>query len=317
MKKILLSLISISLVLTLFACSVKPENGKTVLKVGGKNINYDYYRYVFLNTRDDLDGGDRSVWASDIALQLELTDSVLATIRHNRAIELLADEYGVSLSSDEKKEIRQWVSDQKAALGDNWDESLKNAYLTEYMITYLKEFETLWDKIFNYITNEMNGIIRISDNELIDIIPERFTRILFVMIPKDSENALDTAREVRQKALDGEDFRELAAEYNDPDAVSYNVEDGYYFVEGEILPDVESEIKELEIGEISGIIDTDTGYFIIKRLEIDSNYVDKNLEEFRTNYYARYFNDLVEKIESDIETVPTDYYSELTVFTVE
>lgn len=303
--------------MTLFACSVKPENGKTVLKVGGKNINYDYYRYVFLNTRDDLDGGDRSVWASDIALQLELTDSVLATIRHNRAIELLADEYGVSLSSDEKKEIRQWVSDQKAALGDNWDESLKNAYLTEYMITYLKEFETLWDKIFNYITNEMNGIIRISDNELIDIIPERFTRILFVMIPKDSENALDTAREVRQKALDGEDFRELAAEYNDPDAVSYNVEDGYYFVEGEILPDVESEIKELEIGEISGIIDTDTGYFIIKRLEIDSNYVDKNLEEFRTNYYARYFNDLVEKIESDIETVPTDYYSELTVFTVE
>ena len=60
MKKIASFLLVIATLLCLTSCAQapKPEDKRVVLTLSGEKIYYDYFRYVFLNSKADMDGGD-------------------------------------------------------------------------------------------------------------------------------------------------------------------------------------------------------------------------------------------------------------------
>lgn len=71
------------------------------------------------------------------------------------------------------------------------------------------------------------------------------------------------AEEVLAKAQNGEDFDALIAEFNeDPGAT----EAGYTFTKGTMVPEFEDAAFALKIGEMSGLVETQYGYHIIKRI---------------------------------------------------
>jgi peptidyl-prolyl cis-trans isomerase SurA len=81
---------------------------------------------------------------------------------------------------------------------------------------------------------------------------------------KDTLDAYNKAKMVRQKLLDGGDFGELAKQYSDDESVRYNQGSlGYFTVFGMVYP-FESAAYNTPLGEISDIVRTRFGYHIIK-----------------------------------------------------
>lgn len=78
-----------------------------------------------------------------------------------------------------------------------------------------------------------------------------------------------TAKEIRQRLLDGEDFAALAAEYSIDPGSAKNGGDLGWFPRGRMVPQFEEAAFNLPIGEISQPIQTQYGYHIIQVLGHD------------------------------------------------
>ena len=323
MKRILTGMLATVMLFLLVSCGVKPEDDRVVVTLDGEKIYYDYFRYVFLNNRDDMDLGDRSYWNDNITAQLELADCTMEVLLRNKAILKLAEKYDIRLTSDQKKEIDNYVEEAKKSYENEaaFKASLAASYLTEYSLRYIQEVMQIWSDLYAYVTAESSGIIQYSDEMLLADISVNFRRIRYVMIYNDEtddagENGA-LAETVHQLALNGDDFDELIREYGEDDTMEAKLEEGYYYTLGAIVEEMQGAVEELEENEISEVIDMGYGYFIVQRLPIDSEYAEKNLDEFRESYLARLFNDMVDEQMAKIEVKYEDLYSELSVFTVE
>lgn len=322
MKKILLLLLTVLSILALTACSaVKPTDSRVVLTLDGEKVYYDYFRYIVLNSRADLDLGDENYWKDNPDALNTLRDNVTEVLCRNRAIEELCEEYSVKLTSDEKKQIKDFIKNAKASYetGDmTFEEAIARSYMTEYTLDYVQRITTLWQKLYDHVTSEANGIIKAGDDAVKADIPVNFRRIRYVMIScddsDDREEKLKLAETVWKKALSGEDFVSLINEYGEDQTMATAPEDGYYYTLGGIVEKVQNEVEKLdENGGISGIVDMQNSIFVIQRLPLDDEYIDKNFETFRTNYVARLFNEMLDKKaeEISVDIKDNEAYSEL------
>ena len=80
------------------------------------------------------------------------------------------------------------------------------------------------------------------------------------------EEARAYAEDILIRIRAGEDFVELMREYGQ-DPGMHHSPDGYTFVAGVMVPEFEQAVRELEIGEISGLVKSYFGYSIIMRIE--------------------------------------------------
>ena len=78
------------------------------------------------------------------------------------------------------------------------------------------------------------------------------------------KEAKKKAEEVLKKAKSGEDFAALAKEYSDDPGSAANGGDLGYFGKGVMVKPFEEAAFSLKPGEISGIVESDYGYHIIK-----------------------------------------------------
>jgi len=88
-------------------------------------------------------------------------------------------------------------------------------------------------------------------------------------MPEETVSSLeDVAAGILERAQAGEDFRTLVETYGQDPGMQGNP-DGYTFTSGVMVTSFEEATRELEIGEISGIVWSDFGIHIIKRVEPD------------------------------------------------
>ena len=321
MKKTISLLLTIITLSTLFAsCGdkkiklPKPENDKTVFTLGGEKIKYDYVRYVYLNTKADMEyGEDESYWENDPEAFNELKASTLDTIARNRAIELLAKRYKIELTESEKQAVNDTLEELRED-ESTWDEAKKENYLTDYSFAYVQRFSVLWGKIYDYVTSPESGVIESDDKTIMADIPVNFRNIKYVYIKydgSDKEAKKALADEVLEKANSGESFVELIKEYGEDTTMANYIDIGYYYTLGMIDEKVEKAVEELDFGEISPIIDVKTGFFIVKRETIDLDYAEKNIATFADYYVARRFNEMVDEIKNDMEMEFSDFWNNL------
>lgn len=88
--------------------------------------------------------------------------------------------------------------------------------------------------------------------------------------PRNEEQTLALANELRQRLLNGEDFAKLAAEYSDDPGSAAQGGDLGWFGRGRMVSPFEEAAFSLPVGEISEPVKTDFGYHIIQVLERDS-----------------------------------------------
>jgi len=84
----------------------------------------------------------------------------------------------------------------------------------------------------------------------------------------DAEETEIFAQYILDRILAGDDFVELMHMYSQ-DGGLFMFPDGYTFGPNEMVPEFEAATRELEIGEISGLVEAFHGFHIIKRIEPD------------------------------------------------
>ncbi|MCR5142406.1 MAG: peptidyl-prolyl cis-trans isomerase [Ruminococcus sp.] len=129
------------------------------------------------------------------------------------------------------------------------------------------------------------------------------------------KEAKKVADEVIEKAKNGDDFEKLIEEYNwDPGQES--MPDGYY------LTPASSYVKEyldaafkLEEGQVSTeLVENDSyGWFVIKRMPIDMEYVEANIDTMIQDYDLPSREKLYTDIMDSMEVTYADFYDKLTI----
>ncbi len=327
-----LKVISIILVifttLSLFtSCTSKRKEGdppvftkeKTVvMKIGEYNVKKDFYRYLFLNSKKLADNGDDSYWEKDGNNVEQIKNEVLTILKEKYAMFTLADRYNVTLSEEEKTEIQATIEDMKSqySSASEYKTDLQNAYMTEELLQFILEVETLNTAVYNHIISESTGILNVDDKTLEKALETDFVAAKHILIKVNKDANKDTLLKIAEEALTrvkaGEDFDTLISEYSKDTNVSAN-KYGYYFTHGEFKNDFEYTAFNLKVGEHSEIIETTDGYHIVKRVEMDNSFINENFETLRRQYLTAKYYEMLNEV---IETIEYEYKGEYTDITL-
>lgn len=128
------------------------------------------------------------------------------------------------------------------------------------------------------------------------------------------EQAKALADEIAQKAADGEDFDELISEYGWDPAMENN-EQGYYISPDSMLVSEYLDAAfELEEGQSSGVIESSSyGWFVLKRLPLDNDYIEENISSLIADYDMPSRQQIYSDKLSEMEVVYTDTYRSLDI----
>lgn len=127
--------------------------------------------------------------------------------------------------------------------------------------------------------------VDISDEDIKAKYDEKkpFAKAQHILV-KDEE----TAKEIIQKLNDGADFAELVKEHS-TDPGSKDKEGMYTLAEGEMVPEFEEAVKNLEVGETTQEpVKTNHGFHVIRRLEFNE---EKDFEERKDEIKEKILND--------------------------
>ncbi len=125
------------------------------------------------------------------------------------------------------------------------------------------------------------------------------------VIAQKKATAEDILKQLQESDNLAADFDALMREHSEDTGLASNP-DGYTFVSGEMVPEFEDGTRALEIGQISGIIESSYGYHIILRQEpdlTDPSLLNKCLNWLVSDYIYTWI--------SEAEVVLTDEYTNL------
>ena len=268
----------ILLVLLLTACGER-DIGKIVLTTGFRSD--EVFRIedtscalseilvYLLDIRASYDSryGD-GIWettGTDTTLEDGIRNAALSRISQVKIMNLLARDMNIALTEEERSLAAQAAAQYDDALSKELRSALHN--VDRETLAGMYEEYALADKLYRYIIRDINP--EISDDEA------RTITVQQIFIRKDvndtSDEALSVAREVRRLAMAGEDFKSLIDHYSD------GTQSTISFGKGEREATFEAAAFNLGTGDISGIIEAEDGFYILKcvttfnREETDAN----------------------------------------------
>ena len=83
-------------------------------------------------------------------------------------------------------------------------------------------------------------------------------------VTRSKDEAIEKVQQFRQRIVNGEDFAKLANEHSDCSSHSKGGDLGW-FGPGQMQKAFEDAVKSLKVGELSQVVDTDSGVHIVLR----------------------------------------------------
>ena len=286
MRRGVAALAALTVISALAGCSKGgQESGSkdsNVLNIGGYDVSAEEYNYYFLNEKYNMDGGDDSFWASATDEQKDLKSRAEEGLKEFYAMKKLADEAGIPSDGQLAEDVDTEIANLKEQFGgeEAFNQILASNYMSPelYRMLSLESLRSI--ELFKSTMGE----------EIKKTLPERYLRAAHILI-SFNESAVDTEadhEEAKKRAADvlakveaGEDFFKLVEEYGEDPGMVDNL-DGYYFTEGQMVEPFYQGALALKEGETSGLVETDYGYHIIKRLPMEDAYIEENLMTFAT-----------------------------------
>lgn len=250
------------------------------------------------------------IWNTDlegVTLEDNVKDIALAQIAQIKTMNLMAKQYEVELTKEEKEQVKNAAKTYYSSLNEAEIEAMG---VSEDTIASLYSEYALAKKVYQYIIKDINP--EISDDEARTITVQHILLKTYAMdgtgkkieyTKKAREDTYQTACEVLEKAKAGEDFDELIRHYSEDDKTTYS------FGKGEMDEAFEKAAFNLGTGEISDIVETQYGYHIIKCIstfdkeETDSNKIkimEQRKEEVFGQEYDAFVETLTRKLNEDL-----------------
>lgn len=253
-----------------------------LFRIGSLSCSKAEFMVYLTNTQNQYENVYGSeIWQvsqDGVTLEENIKDTVLAKIAQIKSMYLLAKDKGVELSEDEQLTLEQATESYYSSLTEA---EIQAMGITKEIILRLYQEYAYAEKVYEEIIADINP--EISDDEARTITVEHILiktyttdgtgqRIEFSEERK--QKAYASAEEIWALATGGEsDFTQLATQYSEDKTIRYS------FGKGEVDQRFEAAAFNLGTDEISGIVETDSGYEIIKcistfnREETDANKV--------------------------------------------
>ncbi len=231
-----------------------------------------------------------------VSLEDNVKDTVLARIAQVKTMYLMAQSKGVELSEEETEKVNRCAQDYYGSLSESQIEFLG---VTPEMLTQMYREYALSELVIDKMIEEANP--EISDDEARTVTLQHIFISTGVtdgsgnFVSYDTEEKkrrYDIACLVRDRAANGEDFDELAAEYSEE-------ENTYLSVRRNTMDAaIESAAFELETGQISDVITNESGYHILKCISpLDREQTESNkiaiIEERRQKAFEDEYNNFI------------------------
>lgn len=286
-KRAVAAILAGTVVLGATGCSCKKVyfttglSGNEVFKIGGVATTRQE-AMLYLTCEKNLYEGSYSneIWNQSLSEGMTLEDYVKDTVKERlaqiSALNQLAKSKKISLSEKEKKRVERAA---EAFYNGLTEDEIK------YMDASLKVVNTAYSKyalaqkVYDELTKDVNP--EISDAEALVVKVQSIYIKTYSLdtagnkVPfskKDRRQAKEKADDLLKKVKsDGAEFAEIANKYSDAEKTEY------VFGKGEMVEEFEKAAYNLKDDEISKVISTDSGYYIIKCIE------DYMIEETQAN----------------------------------
>ncbi len=318
MKKIMAALLMALMVFSLTACSSK-ESKDVVAKVNDRVITVSEYEKTLAMYKKNFEG----IYGPDIwTTEVEKGKTVIEVIKEQVLNNMVNDEVVYQAAQKEKitvedKDVDDQLKQFKTQLETNEefktflkennidDQFLKNQLKKDMLISKYKE---------NYI-----GSLEINDEKLKEYYDTnqkdykkeevKASHILFKTVDDDMKPVSDEDKKIAKKKADdilvraknGEDFASLSKEYSEDTVSGNNGGDLGYFGKGVMVPEFEKVAFELQTGEISGLVESQFGYHIIKVIDKVNEIIpfEDVKEQIKVNIETDSYKEKIEQLEKD------------------
>ena len=229
----------------------------------------------------------------------------METIKQDYAILRVAANNSITLSEEDQQSVSSTMTTAKENLGSEeaFQNALTESYLTEDMYKQFVESSVLYNSLYNTLA-ATDGKYAITEEEMRNLVNTDYVHAKHILIFYDSDGS-DTNQQkaiiAQSRAADGEDFDALVEEYSEDSGMP---EEGYYFTYGEMVAPFEEAAFALAENEISEIVESDYGYHIIKRLPIEEEYVNENIDSLMNSYRQAQVS---KEILTAAEEIPVEY----------
>lgn len=303
------------------------------MTVNGYDITFDEYRYWYNMVDSYFSGGDVTFWESYPDYFATLLDYSEYYVLESNWANLLAQTYGVEMTDEDLETVESYLAEEKAYFEteEEYYAALESAGFTEELLVKIITNQVLSNRVYEELYHKEGALLLPTDDQLKQKVHDEYVRVYHVLISSDhfadlegyedyteeelSQAALDLANDLLAQINNGEaDIYELAQSVGDDPGMEDN-EAGYLFTTGEMVQEFEDTSFALEVGEISGLVESSYGWHIIQRLEQDE-YVEANWETVRETVANAIFNEEVNELLDNAEIVYNDAYENFTYSSV-
>ena len=326
------SLLICILALSLVLCSCSrlapiessEENRRVVGYVDEFEVLYEELRFAVLTYKQMLIDtyGEDIFEDPELAPKYEamLKESVYENITSNYAILLLCQEVGIE-SNDEvlAEAVQKKLEEQVEELGGvrKYKRFLKENNMTDSFFRFNLLVDIMQNELFYVYIYDLE-IIEPDDEEVYDIIQSDFIRTQHIYISKSNGKNHDENKALISEAYDslkaGEDFLTVAKTYSEDDSLDEN---GFYIPKGYMSETYDTAAFELGVDEFTEIIEDESGFYIIKRLELDPVYLLMNFNDLKDIYQSYAFLNIINDTQKELEFKPSEYLESIDILDIE
>ena len=321
LSKIICLILSVIFMLpVLSSCA---QNKTIVGKVGEHNVFYDelYYMASYYKASVIEEVGDNPAAVRD-----ELDNIIQEEIKYNYAfLELCADN-GLKYTDieDELDEyFEEYISQTFGGDKTTFKSNCNALGLSERYVKYSLGLDLLYSKLIQeYIKS--NKLLT-DDAQIRDEIKSTFIRTRHLAVLNDPTENIEKnyakIKEAKQLLDTGTSMEALYSNYTED--LGDQDGSGYYFCRNTMIPEYEAAAYALNVNQHSDIIkahaENDLGeyvscYYIIKRLELDNDYIERNFDNLKTEYYQSVINGDISKKASGLDFAPNAKYKQLDLY---
>lgn len=281
-------------------------DGLVVMTIDGIEVPFDEYRYTYKYLDSYyFSGGSDNYWDDFPDQFAELKKLVEGQLLENHWGVMLAEKYDVEMTDEDKEVVENALQEQRDMFEtpEDFESALEESAISEDLLKRMIEQQQICNRVYEELYSKDGAPLAPSEEECKEILDDDFVRVYHVLISNDhfaddeeyadadDETLKAAAKEYAEQLLEeiqnGADIYELAQEADDPGMIDNP--DGYFFTTGEMVQEFEDASFALEVGGLSGLVESSYGFHIIQRLE-QEQYINDHYDEVRMNAVNKVFN---------------------------